>query len=229
MSSDVQPLSPVQAEMLRQILSQGNDQVGGTLQMILGQEPHDLTVKTSMIRLMELDRKIPDGPMVSVRIQFEGDIKGLFLLLLPQGNPHGEQAAFKALFSGQSGGEYDPASYVRADWVQPGQGQVNSSDERIRDTMSELGNVLFGAYLTALYSRCSMATFLELPEVLYPDNERDYLTEALEHYRQVAERSFMVEVKGSLGEHPIHFWLVMMAEAKGFKSMLEAVSERPEP
>ena len=95
--------------------------------------------------------------------------------------------------------------------------------------MSELGNVLFGAYLTALYSRCSMATFLELPEVLYPDNERAYLTEALEHYRQVAERSFMVEIKGLLGEHPIHFWLVMMAEASGFKSMLEATSEHPEP
>ena len=229
MSSDVQPLSPVQAELLRQILNRGNDQVGGTLQMILGQEPHDLTVTTSMTRLIELDRKIPDEPTVSVRIQFEGDIKGLFLLFMPKGNPHGDQAAFKALFSGQSGGEYDPASYVRADWVQPGQGQANTSDERIRDTMSELGNVLFGAYLTALYSRCSMATFLELPEVLYPDNERAYLTEALEHYRQVAERSFMVEIKGLLGEHPIHFWLVMMAEASGFKSMLEATSEHPEP
>lgn len=223
MNTSFQPLSQVQAEVLRQILNEGNAQIPSTLEMILGERPQDLQVRTTMAKLNELQRKVPDEPMVSVRIRFEGDIEGQFLFLQPRSMSKGLKNVLKALFGGRASTSMDAAGYIRDDWVQANRASTEMSDERVKDTLGELSNVLFGGYLTTLYSRCSLATFLELPEVLYPDDEGEYLRSALNHFTGRSERCYIADVQCMLGENHIHFWLVMMAEPEGFRSMLDAI------
>jgi chemotaxis protein CheY-P-specific phosphatase CheC len=225
MNTQISPLSPIQAELLRQILNDGNTQVGPTLEMVLGQTPEDLHIKTTMVKLSEVKERIPNEPAVSVRIGFEGDINGQFLLLQPLSVYAGTRNVLKALVSGQAGGGHDAADFMRDEWIQANRAEVDLTDERVRDVLGELGNVLFGNYLTAIYNRCSLATFQELPEVRNPDEERKFLREALDHYSQVAERAFVVEANCTMGEENVHFWLVMMAEPEGFKSMLEHLAD----
>ena len=218
-----QPLSQVQAEVLRQTLNEGNAQIAGTVEMILGERPQDLQVRTALTKLHDLKATVPDEPMISVRILFEGDIEGQFLFLQPRSMSKGIEDAVKAQLGGHASASLDAAEYIRDDWVQATRGDSAMSDERVKDTLSELGNVLFGAYLTALYNRCALATFLELPEVLYPDDEGEYLRSALNHFTGRSERCFVADVQCMLGDKHIHFWLVMMAEPEGFRSILDAV------
>lgn len=225
MTMPSQPLSPVEAELLRQILNDGNAQVGQTVEMIFGEHPEEIQVKTRMEKLADVRDKFPMEPMSSVKIGFEGDINGVFLFLQPQSMSRGTRDAFKAMFSGNASATRDAAGYVRNDWVSANRASASISDDRYRDALGELSNILFGNYLTAIYSRCSLATFQELPDVLNPDNKMQYLMDALNHFTGRAERCFLAEVRCSVGGNRIHFWLVMMAEPEGFRAMLQSIKK----
>lgn len=221
MSIAAQPLSAVQAELLRQILNEGNPQVGVTLEMLLGQQAEGLEVSTRMENLSEVRKRIPNEPMMSVKIGFEGDIEGRFIFMQPISMSRGLKDAISDQLAGHVSGTSDAASYVRGDWVQANRSRASLSEEKLRDVLGELSNVLFGNYLTAIYSRCTLATFQELPDVLVPDHENKFLASALQYFTGRAERCFLAEVDCKVGGHPIHFWLVMMAEPQGFQAMLE--------
>ena len=225
MSIAAQPLSPVQAELLRQVLNAGNAQVGVTLEMLLGQKADNLEVRTRMENLSRLKSKIPDEPMLSVKISFEGDIEGRFIFAQPVSMSKGLKDALSDQLTGHSSGSDDAASYVRQDWVLANRAKVGLSDDKVADVLGELSNVLFGNYLTAIYSRCALATFQELPEVLVPDREGKFLSNAVQYFTGRAERCFLAEVDCKIGGHPVHFWLVMLAEPQGFHAMLESLKK----
>lgn len=223
MGSSLNPLSPVQAELLRQILNDGNQQVGPALQMILAQEPDSLQVKTSMVKFADLEALFGSDPLVTVKIGFEGDIKGEFLFLQPESEAEGLRQALRALCQGDVMAVSNAAEYIRGDWVSANRAEGGVSEQKLQDALGELGNVLFGGYLTAIYSHCAMATFQELPAVKMPDRDQLLFQKALEIYSGQAERVFLAEISCSIGEHPVHFWLVMMAQPAGFHAMLEAL------
>jgi chemotaxis protein CheY-P-specific phosphatase CheC len=221
-----QPLSPVQAELLRQILNDGNSQVGETLEMLLGQPVQNLEIRTWMESLTELRRKIPTEPVMAVRIGFEGDVQGQFLFMQSSEMSRELKELLNAQAAGHVNNEYDATSYVRSDWIQPDRSDTGISEERLGDVLGEFGNVLFGNYLTALYNRCELATFLEVPDVQLQGRHEGFLATALQYFTAQTERCFLVEVDCAMAETRIHFWLVMLTGTEGFRTMLEKNQDR---
>lgn len=226
MTNPAQPLSHLQTELVRQILNDGNPRIGETLEMLLGLKAENAKIRTWMENLSEVTRKIPNEPMMAVKIAFEGDIEGTFIFAQPVSMSHGLTDALKEQLASHASLPGDAASYVRADWVLSGRPTTALDDEKLKDFLGELANVLFGNYLTAIYSRCALATFQESPEVRVPDRQGEILAHALEHFDGRAERCFLVQVDCTVGDHPIHFWLVMMSDPEGFRAMLDNIRKR---
>jgi len=215
------PLSQLQAEILRQILNGGNAEVAPTLEMMVGAPLENLEIKTSMLMMADVPSRVGSGPLNTVRVGIEGDIEGDFLFLQTERDFKVLKKALEPVIGGPVRTVHNATDYMVPDWLEDRR-QQPEFETRVRDAVGELGNVLFGAYLTAIYSRCKMATFQGLPQSTLPDLDQVVLKGLLKRYSQVAERVFLVEISCSVNDGPFLIRLLMFAQPSTFLAMLAA-------
>jgi chemotaxis protein CheY-P-specific phosphatase CheC len=227
MSEASGPLTGLQAEMLRQILSKGNEQVHDALETTLGPAFSKLEIHTAMQRLKELPARLGQAPLVTVRIPIDGDLKGEFLYLQDETDFQMLKQALAAKVAGPVHTVNEATDYLIPNWLEDHHGGESPGelDVKVREAVNEMSDRLFGAYLTTIYTRCHMATFLELPQATIPDARQSVLKAALEKYTKVAERAFLVDATCTAGEEPFRFYLVMFAEPEGLRAMLGTLAK----
>jgi hypothetical protein len=225
MSEASAPLTSLQAEMLRQILSTGNEQVREALETALEPAFRKLEIHTAMERLKELPAKLGSSPLATVRIPIDGDLKGEFLYLQDDADFKVLKKALAAKVAGPVHTVNEATDYLIPNWLEDHRGSDSPRelDAKVREAVNEMSDRLFGAYLTTIYTRCHMATFLELPQATIPDARQTVLKSALDKYGKVAERAFLVDATCVAGDEQFRFYLVMFAEPEGLRTMLETL------
>lgn len=224
MSERQDTISPAQAEISRQVFNAGNGQLASTLGMIFSDTPGDVDVQSKMVSPNDLPRAFGHDPLCCVRVRFEGDIVGTFLMLQSEKDFEGTRKALSEALGAPVHTEGQATDYLVPDWLQ--QRRAESVDDRkISDALSELGNVLLGSYLTAIYSKSGLATFQDLPESRLDDAKQEWLNEAVDAYRNQSTLAFLAEVSCTVRKHPLRFSLVMIAAQEGLREMIEALSD----
>jgi hypothetical protein len=218
------PLTSLQAEMLRQILASGNDQVRNILQSLLGPSLQQVEIHTAMIRLSDLPGKFGEQPLITINISIDGDLNGEFFFLQSEQDFRALKMALAAVISEPVHTVNEATDYLIPNWLEHRQ-QANPGETlgKVREALDDLSDKLFTAYLNTVYERFHMATFLELPVATIPDRKQSALRAALNKYGQVSERAFVVDGACTVGDDAIHFWLVMLAEPGGLQAMLEGL------
>jgi chemotaxis protein CheY-P-specific phosphatase CheC len=221
------PLTSLQAEMLRQILAGGNEQVRSVLQSLLGPSLQQVEIHTAMIRLSDLPEKFGEQPLITINISIDGDLNGEFFFLQSEQDFRALKMALAAVISEPVHTVNEATDYLIPNWLEH-RPQVSPGETlgKVREALDDLSDRLFAAYLNTVYERFHMATFLELPVATIPDREQAVLRGALKKYGEVSERAFLVDTTCTLGDDSFQFWLAMLAEPGGLHTMLEALTKR---
>jgi chemotaxis protein CheY-P-specific phosphatase CheC len=216
--------SQQQHAVLCGILNKGSAQLSAAFEMIFGKPVEHLDVIPQMRPISELGREFAGQELVTVHADFSGDLKGKFLLLQRELDFPGMRKAIEAAGSGGAIAP-DPTDFLVRDWanqsIYDGDDQGGMSDADLKDTLGELGNVILGSYLSAIYEQIGMATFQDLPEANIRDTEQVQLVEAIEAYGQEGGSAFLSEVRCTIGGENARMWLVLFLEAQGYQEMLE--------
>lgn len=217
-------ISSAQAEVARQIFNGGNPQVGGTMQMIFGEVPQQLDIHTRMLPLNEVAGRFGTDPLITVHIGFSGDLRGQFLFLQQESEFARLRKALQNALGRPARTAREETDYLVPDWLQDREAQARD-EGKIRDALGELGNILLGSYLTAVYSRCEQATFQELPETRIPDKKQEWLRGALRDYAESADRAFMADVSCAVHGETFRFRLLLVTDRESLLAMLGKLSE----
>jgi len=221
------PLSSLQAEMLRQILSSGNEQVRGSLESLLGPSLQQVEIHTAMARLSDLPARFGEQPLVTISISIDGDLNGEFFFLQTEHDFRSLKKALSSVVSEPVHTVNEATDYLIPNWLEHRQEtRPGEALARIREALDDLSDKLFAAYLNTVYNRFHLATFLEVPVAAIPDREQAALRAALKKYGEVSERAFLVETTCTFGDEDFQFWLVMLAEPGGLHMMLEALTKK---
>jgi chemotaxis protein CheY-P-specific phosphatase CheC len=221
------PLTSLQAEMLRQILANGNAGARSTLQSLLGSSLQQVEIHTAMARLSDLPGMFGEQPLVTINISIEGDLNGEFFFLQSEHEFRMLKKALSMVVSQPAHTVNEATDYLIPNWLErreaasPGEALA-----RVREALNDLSDKLFAAYLNMVYERFHLATFLEAPVAAIPDEEQAMLRAALKKYGEVSERAFLVDATCTLGDDGFQFWLVMLAEPDGLHMMLEALTRK---
>lgn len=218
-------ISPAQAEIARQVLNDGNPQVETTLRMLFGETPRQFDLRTRMLSMEQIRAEFGTGPLVTVRVAFAGDLRGVFLFLQRESEFARLRNALQHTLGQPARTGNEETDYLVPDWLQDRQAQAGD-DRKIRDALGEMGNVLLGGYLTAVYSRCTLATFQELPETKVPDRQQEWLQDALNGPGEPADRVFAVEVTCAVRDETFTFFMLTVIERDDLLGLLEKLRQR---
>lgn len=225
MSETSERITSAQAEIARQVLHDGNRQVEGTLQMIFGESPRQLDLHTRMLPTNEIREYFGSSPLITVKIDYSGDLKGVFLLLQNESEFARLRTSLQLALGQPVKTTNEETDYLVPDWLQDRLAH-SGDEEKIRDALGELGNVLLGSYLTAVYSRCALATFQSLPETKMPDKKQQWLHQALSSLEASAGRAFLVDVMCAVRGETFRFYLLNLIERESVLALLKNLRQR---
>ncbi len=220
-------LNNVQLDTLCGILDRGSAELSAVFEMIFGQPAEQLIVAPQMCPIVELGRKFASQELVTVHANFSGDLEGAFLLLQKELDFPGMRNAIEAAVSAGNNAP-DPTDFLVRDWANQSlyddAEKAGVSDADLKDTLGELGNVILGSYLSAIYAQVGLATFQDLPEANIQDRERAELRAAIEAYGQEAGSAFLSEISCTIGGEKTRMWLVLFLRHDGYQKLLERLN-----
>lgn len=154
----------------------------------------------------------------------QGDIEGVFYFLQtePDFQSLGELMV-SALSPAAKAAQIETSDYMVPDWLQ----QQRNKDRRgikkqILDATSELGNMLFGGYLTALYSGCNLTVYYDPPTTRL-DEQHLLLEKALQQNAADCNTAFVIQIEYVIANKKLGSWLLMLPNTSGLRAMLDSM------
>ena len=221
-------LSDAQIDFLHQAMEGGNSNVSSTLEMLTGQtvDRHSAQIKvipgTAVMNSMDLGF----GPLATVISSIHGDVEADFLFLQNQSDFQtlcqviGPTLTDKALHTVN-----DATDYLIPDWLKEQRhNDLDNKDlqSQLQDAISEMSDVLFGTYLTALYSHCKLATYQGLPNATLKDTQQSMLRKALSRNQKESNIAFVIEIECVIAQKSLKTWLLMLPLMSGLRAMLDS-------
>ena len=228
-------LSEQQLSHLHEIMEDGNSNIASTLEMLTGQhiDRHTATIKVIPGIQAMGSMKLGYGPLATVLSAIQGDVECDFLFLQNQSDfknlceVMGPTLTDKALHTVN-----DAANYMIADWlIAEEQDEVDSTalQAQMKDAITEMGSVLFGTYLTALYTSCSLATYQDFPVATLKDEQQSMLEDALLQNRRESNIAIVFEIECSIAQKSLKLILLMLPRMSGLRAMLDAAVNHSSP
>lgn len=228
MNLPLQNLNETQSNFLRGVMDSGGHQVSSTLEMVTSKTVEQFSIQVHLVpsssvsQLMDLS----PGPLVIAQSSIQGDLEGIFYLL--QSKPD-YQLLGELMMSGLSAGEIttqdDLGSYMGPDWFKQNDKQNKAATvttQQILDATSELGNMLFGAYLTALYTGCHIAVYYD-PPTIQLDDQHLLLGKALKQNESDCNTAFVMQIECLIADKKLRPWLLLLPDTKGLQAMLDSM------
>ncbi len=118
---------------------------------------------------------------------------------------------------------HEATDYLTSDWDMTKR-QVDPDSQEFRklmtDAYTELGNVLFGIYLTALYGSCKLVTYQDLPRALLMDENQSALKKALSLNGTEPGIAFTIGINCSIAEKKFAAWVLLVPLAGKLRETL---------
>jgi chemotaxis protein CheY-P-specific phosphatase CheC len=228
MNLSLENLNETQNEFLCGVMDSGGQQVSSILEMLTSKTVEEFSVKVHLIpssKVSQLMAFSPD-PVAIAQSGIQGDLEGVFYFL--QSKPD-FQSLGELMISGLSAGEIatqsDLGSYMGPDWLNQNDKQNKveiDTSEQILDATSELGNMLFGGYLTALYTGCHLAVFYD-PPTTQLDDQHLLLGKALKQNEMDCNTAFVMQIEYLIAQKKLRSWLLLLPDTKGLQAMLDGI------
>ena len=232
MNNTPKKLSAAQIGFLHKVIDGGNRHVCTTLEMLTGQSVDQHSVRTQVIpgvdamellALMDLD----PGPGASVISSVHGDVEGNFLFLQTRRDFQTlSQVMGPTLIGGARRAVNGAEDHSKPDWLIEQRHQDLDSRElqaQMLDTITEMGNVLFGIYLTAFYSDCKLTAFQDVPTASLVDDPQSLLMKTLSWKSRGANIAFVIEIDYVIAQKTLKAWLLMLPLMSGLRAMFDSM------
>lgn len=189
MSDDVLELTPIQMDALREIGNVGAGNSATALSQIINHRIDMNVPEVSIVPLGEVPELVggPDAMVVGVFLRVYGSAPGNILFLLPA------QSAF----------------YLVDMLMGKKHGETQSLDFMDESALMEIGNILSGAYLNALFNLTKLSLLPSIP-ALAMDMAGAILSVVLIQLGQMGDHALVIETEFTTDEEGIkgHFFLV---------------------
>ncbi len=189
MSDDVLELTPIQMDALREIGNVGAGNSATALSQIINHRIDMNVPEVSIVPLGEVPDLVggPDAMVVGVFLRVYGSAPGNILFLLPA------QSAF----------------YLVDMLMGKKHGETQSLDFMDESALMEIGNILSGAYLNALFNLTKLSLLPSIP-ALAMDMAGAILSVVLIQLGQMGDHALVIETEFTTDEDGIkgHFFLV---------------------
>ena len=189
MSDDVRELSPAQMDALREIGNVGAGNSATALSQIINRRIEMNVPKVSIVPLGDVPDMVggPDAMVVGVFLRVYGQAPGNILFLLPR----------------------DSAFYLVDTLMGKHRGDTQVLDFMDESALMEIGNILAGAYLNALFNFTNISLLPSIP-ALAMDMAGAILSVVLIQLGQMGDHALVIETEFLCEEDDIkgHFFLV---------------------
>jgi len=222
-------LSDAHISYLNKAMEAGSEQIADTLEMLTGQALDQHSVQIKAIPEADVMRQLDfgSGPVATVSSNVYGDVEGCFLFLQSQFDFKVLSEVMGPILAGKSKSSGSEATdYLTSDWdmkkrvVDP---DSNEFKALMKDAYTELGNVLFGIYLTALYSSCKMVTYQDLPTGILLDDTQSELKKALSLNGSEPGIAFTIGIVCSIGGKKFEAWVLLVPQLSKLRETLDGM------
>jgi len=221
-------LSDAQIKFLAKAMEGGNSNVSSTLEMLTGQTVDRHSVRINVIRggnLIKLMHFLWPGPLATVICNLSGDVEGDFLFLQSERDFETLSQVMGPNLTAHARQTINEANLV-PDWLKEQRHKKLDGMEpqtQMLDVISELGNVLFGIYLAALYDTCNLATFQGVPNATLMDSQQSALKKAVFQNRKESNIAIVIEIEYVIVQKSLKAWLLMLPLMSGLRAMLDSM------
>jgi chemotaxis protein CheY-P-specific phosphatase CheC len=205
----------------------GSEQIADTLEMLTGQSLDQHSVQIKAIAGTDLMKQLNfgAGPVAAVSSVVHGDIEGDLLFLQSQYDFKTLSEIMSPALTGDSGQAADEATdYLTSDWDQKSRKIDPHSNEfkaLMKEAYAELGNVLFGIYLTAFYSNCKLVTYQDLPTALIMDDDQSTINKALSLNGIDPGVAFTLGINCSIAGKQLEAWVLLVPVVSKLQETLD--------
>jgi chemotaxis protein CheY-P-specific phosphatase CheC len=220
-------LSESQLGFLQEVMECGNSQVKPTLEMLTAQTVDQLSIQLRIIPSSEVSRYMDMNPepLATVIGSMHGDVEGMFYFLqskkdfLSLGH-----ILIDSISSSIKRMANEPTEYLIPDWLKEQRSENLDTEEleaQMFDAVSEMGNVLFGIYLTALYNGCKLGVYYDTPTNEW-DDQHLLLEQALRKNKNESNCAFVIRVDYTVAGENLRAWLLMLPDLNGLRAMIDS-------
>jgi len=213
MNDKKQLLSPEQVDFLAEMMNIGAGNAATALTQVL-QCQVDLVIPRVFIIIDEQELSIlnsPSLPVVCARMNMVGDVSGDLFLIVP---------------------EEQKKDLIRlAEQAMTGTGQSwragltsQESDDLKLSVIAEIGNIVAGAYLTAVHDFCGLNIYHTVPTVA-TDMVQALLDESLVKLSRQVQHIIVVENEFMVKEKRIKTFLVMIPSIESVKTLANSIGQ----
>lgn len=160
----------------------------------------------------------------------QGDIEGVFYFLQtePDFLSLGELMV-SALSPAAKAARIEEPGYIVPDWLrQQRNKEQRGMKKQILEATAELGNMLLGGYLTALYSGCNLTVYYDPPTTRL-DEQHLLLEKALQQNAADCNTAFVVQIEYVIADKKLGSWLLMLPNMSGLHAMLDSIKRSKVP
>ncbi|MCL5036917.1 MAG: chemotaxis protein CheC [Chloroflexi bacterium] len=183
-------LTPLQLDALREIGNIGSGHAATALSQLISCPVHMQPPNIRLIEKDQLEKLLDDPEQVGVRIRILGHLRGDIFLLLSRND----------------------AEKLRE--LMCGFGQLSGRDISLEAAISEMANIMAGAYSTALYEMSRLPILCSVPEILA---SKDLVSRDLE------SASLLIENYLNIHEFDFHNLLLLHPSPESLNLFLERI------
>jgi len=180
----------------------------------------------------EFLKHLGNGTLYTVSSSLVGDMRGSILLLMRSSDfkqlSEAMRPVLSLLFLCSSDDDLATFDHQKSGLMQD-TGTQHTNDEsfheQMMDTLSEMGNVLIGLYLDAMYEICDLSADHSIPYVLKDPNQR--VIQRILSSAGGSDKSYLViENEFIVMDRPIKLWCLISPTQHSFQHILNRIERR---
>ena len=168
-------------------------------------------------------------PLYAISSEMAGELQGSLHLFMRSSDFKNLSAVMKPilklLFLSNPDADLAALESQKPDWMKDN-GKPDTDDsafhEQMIDALTELGNVLFGIYTSAIYVIYDLHTYHALPESLRDINQQ-YIQQVLSPPELLDKQHLMIENEFSALDKPIKLWCLISPTQKSLQEILNRI------
>lgn len=169
---------------------------------------------------------LASNPLFVISSEISGELEGTLNLLMSSTDFEnlGEvmKPILKLLFLSNPDADLATLEDQKPDWMHSTHPNDSTFISVILDTLTEMGNVLFGVYTIALYKVFDLNSHHSVPVIL-KDKEQQNIQQILSLPELANKQHLVIESEFSVLHKPIKLWCLISLSKKSFQDILDRV------
>lgn len=178
---------------------------------------------------IEKIKHLSSGPLYVISSEMVGELQGSLHLLMRSSDYKtlGEvmKPILKLLFLSNPDADLVTLESQKPDWMQDID-KPHTDDaafhEQMMDALTEMGNLLFGVYTSAIYMNYDLHTYHSVPKFLIVTDQQ-YVQQILSSPELLDKQHLVIENEFSALHKPIKLWCLISPTQKSFQEILNRI------